>query len=118
VDSGYYEGAEVPIYYDPLVMKVVCWGSTREEARRRLIAALEETVVEGVKTNLAFLHLIRNDPAFASGDYSTRIVEERRLAEKAVSYSHRRLRLPRRRAEKRPAAPGVDAWRVASRMGL
>ncbi len=118
VDSGYYEGAEVPIYYDPLIMKVICWGSTREEARRRLIAALEETVIEGVKTNLAFLHLILNDPAFASGDYNTRIVEERGLAERAASYSHRRLKLPRRRVEKKPAAPGVDAWRVASRMGL
>jgi len=117
VDSGYYEGAEIPVYYDPLIMKVVCWGSTREEARRRLLAAIEETVIEGVRTNLAFLHLVLSDEAFVKGDYSTRIVEERRLVERVRSYSYSSLKLPKRRVEERRVVRVLDAWKAASRMG-
>lgn len=120
VDNGYYEGAEVPIYYDPLLMKIVCWGATREEARRRIIGAIEETIVEGVATNLPLLHLVLNSERFASGDYNTRILEEGGLLEKLSGYAYQRLTLPepRRRAEAAAPArtPAVEAWKLAARL--
>lgn len=117
VDSGYYTGANVPIYYDALIMKVVCWGLTRDEARRRLITALEETIVEGVKTNIAFVHLLLNDPTFAKGDYNTRIVEERGIVEKLKEYSYNRLRLSTPSSHRELVTTArVDAWKLASRL--
>ncbi|RLG46411.1 MAG: acetyl-CoA carboxylase biotin carboxylase subunit, partial [Thermoproteota archaeon] len=53
VDSGVYQGYEVPPYYDPLLFKVVVWGRTREEARVRMLRALMETRVAGIRANLA-----------------------------------------------------------------
>ncbi|MEM1508872.1 MAG: biotin carboxylase N-terminal domain-containing protein [Thermofilaceae archaeon] len=118
VDSGYYAGAHVPIYYDPLIMKVICWGLTRDEARRRLITALEETIIEGVKTNIAFMHLLLNDPAFMRGDYDTRIVEERGIIEKLKEYSYTQLRLAtlNLRREVMTVSAQIDAWKLASRL--
>jgi len=118
VDSGYYAGSEVPLYYDPLIMKVVSWGRSREEARRRLVAALEETVIRGIATNIALLHLVLNDEAFVGGDYNTRILEERGILARLKGYSVRSPSFP---AEEREAVahrpqPLQDLWRVAARV--
>lgn len=118
VDSGYYAGAEVPMYYDPLLMKIVCWGATREEARKRLLAAIEETTVEGVTTNLPLLHLVLSSEAFASGNYNTRILEEGNLLDKLHGYMYRKLATEfRGRKEERPSArqPLIEAWKLAAR---
>jgi acetyl/propionyl-CoA carboxylase alpha subunit len=71
VDAGVEEGDEVSASYDPLIAKLVAHGADRDEALGRLAAALDETVVEGVTTNLAFLRWLVGNPAFRRGELST-----------------------------------------------
>lgn len=75
VDSGVEEGDEVSPFYDPMVAKLVAWGEDREQARQRLLAMLNETVVSGFKTNLAFLQRILGHKAFADEDLDTGFIE-------------------------------------------
>lgn len=58
VDAGMYEGFDVPIYYDPMLAKIIVQGANREEARRRMLRALIETRIEGVATNIPYLRWI------------------------------------------------------------
>ena len=71
VDAGIEEGDEIGASYDPMIAKLVAHGSDREEALAHLRGALDETIVEGVTTNLPFLRWLVAHPAFASGDVST-----------------------------------------------
>ena len=75
VDHGIAAGAAVSAYYDPLIAKIIAHGETREAARRRLIAALEDTVVLGIDTNRRFLAELLAHPAFAEGEISTGFIE-------------------------------------------
>jgi 3-methylcrotonyl-CoA carboxylase alpha subunit len=75
-DSGIEEGSEVPVHYDPLLAKLVTWGATRDESLARMRAALRETVVLGVSTNLARLQATVAHPAFAAGALHTGFLEE------------------------------------------
>jgi acetyl-CoA carboxylase biotin carboxylase subunit len=75
-DSGIYRGYEVPVFYDSLLAKLIVWGADREQARRRLIRALDEFVLEGPHHNLAFHAWLALHPEFAAGNLSTRFVEE------------------------------------------
>ncbi len=81
VDTIAYEQYKVQPYYDSLVAKLVCWADSREVAIARMKRALDEYVVEGIKTNLAFHRRVLRNAAFAAGRYDTRIVEQI-LAEK------------------------------------
>ena len=71
VDSGVAEGDEVSPFYDPMLGKLIAWGENREQARLRLLAMLGDTLVGGVKTNLAFLCRILAHPAFAACELDT-----------------------------------------------
>jgi acetyl-CoA carboxylase biotin carboxylase subunit len=71
VDSGIYEGYEVPIFYDPILSKVISFGRSREEARRRLIRALKEYIIFGIRTNIPYLIKVLESEAFISGKYTT-----------------------------------------------
>jgi acetyl/propionyl-CoA carboxylase alpha subunit len=75
-DSGIYRGYEVPVFYDSLLAKLVVWGSDREQARRRLVRALDEFVLEGPHHNIAFHVWLALHPEFAAGNLSTRFIEE------------------------------------------
>ncbi len=75
-DAGIYPGFEIPIYYDPLLAKLIVWGRNREEARRRLDRALGEYVIEGLRTNLPFHRWIVRHPRFAAGEYDTGFIGE------------------------------------------
>jgi geranyl-CoA carboxylase alpha subunit len=75
VDHGAASGLVLSPYYDPLLAKIVAHGATREEARRRLVAALEDTVALGIETNRGFLIESLRHPAFAAGDISTAFIE-------------------------------------------
>jgi len=75
VDSGVVEGDTISPFYDPMIAKVIAWGETREDARRRLLAMLDETAVGGVKTNLAFLQRILATPQFAAAELDTGFIE-------------------------------------------
>ncbi len=77
VSSGVYEGAEVPPYYDSLLMLVMATGADRNEAIRVMDRALSRGLrVEGVKTNAPLLLSIIRHPKFIQGDYSTRFIQE------------------------------------------
>jgi geranyl-CoA carboxylase alpha subunit len=77
VEHALEPGGEIPPYYDSMVAKVICAGATREEARRKLAAALRELVLLGVETNQAFLLRCLEHPAFAAGAATTGFVAER-----------------------------------------
>jgi geranyl-CoA carboxylase alpha subunit len=74
VDHGLQSGQEVPAHYDSLLAKVIARGETREEARRRLLAALSGLVVLGIPTNRAFLLAALRHPAFVAGAAHTGFV--------------------------------------------
>ena len=74
-DSGVYEGADVPIHYDPLISKLVAWGGDRPEAIARLRRAVSEYVVLGITTTLPFFDRVLRHPAFVSGDVDTGFIE-------------------------------------------
>jgi acetyl-CoA carboxylase biotin carboxylase subunit len=75
VDSGLYTGYRVPPYYDSLIGKLIVYGSTRERCIRRLRRALEEFVVEGMKTTIPLHQRIVRDPEFVAGDYTIKWLE-------------------------------------------
>jgi acetyl-CoA carboxylase biotin carboxylase subunit len=70
-DSGCYEGAEIPVHYDPMISKLVVWGDDRGHALARMRRALDEYQVRGIETNLAFHRRCVRQAAFAAGDYDT-----------------------------------------------
>ena len=71
IDGGVYEGWDVPIYYDPLLAKLVVWAPTRAEAIARLERALAEYHVGGIRTTLPFFREIASDPDFRAGRINT-----------------------------------------------
>jgi acetyl-CoA carboxylase biotin carboxylase subunit len=75
-DAGVYRGYEIPVHYDSLLAKLVVWGEDREHARRRMLRALREYVLEGVRTNLAFHRWLAGHPEFAAGRLSTRFIDD------------------------------------------
>jgi acetyl-CoA carboxylase, biotin carboxylase subunit len=75
-DAGIYRGYEVPVFYDSLLAKLVVWGADRDQARRRMLRALDEYVLDGPRTNLAFHRWLFSHEAFAAGRLSTRFLEE------------------------------------------
>jgi acetyl-CoA carboxylase biotin carboxylase subunit len=76
VDSHVYQGFEISPYYDSMIAKIVCHGLTRDEAIARMRRALEECVIEGVHTTLAFQEEILRDPRFLRADLSTRFLDD------------------------------------------
>jgi acetyl-CoA carboxylase, biotin carboxylase subunit len=77
-DGYVYEGYEIPMYYDPLISKLIAWGRTRKEAIDRMRRALYEYKITGVKTNIKFLERIMDIPQFETGKYTTHFIEQNR----------------------------------------
>jgi acetyl-CoA carboxylase biotin carboxylase subunit len=77
IDEGIYGGYKVPFNYDSLLLKVMAWGNTREEAVSRMERALAEMKIEGIKTTIPFHRLALEDEAFISGYYTTDFVDKR-----------------------------------------
>jgi acetyl-CoA carboxylase biotin carboxylase subunit len=75
VDSGLYTGYRVPPYYDSMIAKLIVYGTTRERCIMRLNRALEEFVVEGMKTTVPLHQRIARDPEFNAGDYTIKWLE-------------------------------------------
>jgi acetyl-CoA/propionyl-CoA carboxylase, biotin carboxylase, biotin carboxyl carrier protein len=75
VDSGIEAGEEISQAYDPLIAKLITYGATREEARRRMLRALDEYVIEGASTTIPWHRLMLSDERFVKGDYNTATVE-------------------------------------------
>ncbi|HWT11208.1 MAG TPA: acetyl-CoA carboxylase biotin carboxylase subunit [Allosphingosinicella sp.] len=83
VDSGLYSGYRVPPYYDSMIAKLIVYGTSRAGAMRRLRRALEEFVVDGIKTTIPLHQALLEDPEFQAGDYTIKWLEEW-LAREAV----------------------------------
>ncbi len=76
VDGSIYEGIEIPLYYDPLIAKLIVWGKDRNEALDRTQRALQEFKIAGVRNNLKFLERIIQAEDFIKGDYTTHFIEQ------------------------------------------
>jgi len=74
-DSGVVSGAEISVYYDPLISKLVAWADTREHVLDRMARALSEYVIRGIKTNIPFHQRVLQHPAFRRGEYDTSFIE-------------------------------------------
>ena len=82
VDDAYEEGMEVPIYYDPMLSKLITYGKNREEAIALMIKAIDNYHVEGVATTLPFGKFVMQHEAFRSGEFDTGFVKKYYDAEK------------------------------------
>ena len=76
VDSGIHAGSLISVFYDSLLAKVICWGRNRDQARNRLISALNGYHVEGVITNIDFVNRILNLEAFSKARLTTDFIPE------------------------------------------
>ena len=136
-DGGITQGAEVSIYYDPMISKLAAWGRTRLEAIDRLRRALDEYNVDGIKTTLPFFRLLVRDPEFVEGRLDTGFiprfnqrqaeaerheVDEEEAIERDVALIV--AALDYQRAQKklsenhRPPSEEQSRWRLAGRSAL
>ncbi len=74
LDDGYAEGMDIPIYYDPMLSKLITYGSNRHEAIQKMLEAIDLYEIEGVATTLAFGKFVFKHPAFLSGQFNTHFV--------------------------------------------
>jgi propionyl-CoA carboxylase alpha chain len=76
VDDGFEEGMEIPIYYDPMIAKLIVHARTRQEAIERMIRAIDEYKIRGVKTTLPFCRYVLLHEAFVSGKFDTNFIHK------------------------------------------
>lgn len=76
VDDGFEQGMNIPIYYDPMISKLITYGKDREEAIKRMLRAIDDYKIVGVKNTLAFGTYVMNHPKFIEGDFTTNFVKE------------------------------------------
>ena len=100
VDDGFEQGMDIPIYYDPMIAKLVTHGATRAEAIARMLRAIEEYQITGIETTLAFGTYVLRHPAFVSGDFDTNFIKDH--------FSP---------ADLAPQAPDADTAHVAAALG-
>jgi acetyl-CoA carboxylase biotin carboxylase subunit len=131
-DSGMYEGFEIPIYYDPIISKLVAWGKDRTEAIARMKRALAEYVVTGVKTTIPFHIRVMNNRHFIEGNFDTNFIdkvffkeeEARKLANEEVALVTAAIQVftgERKRAvaqQPGEAAGPVSMWKYSTRPGI
>lgn len=76
VDNGFEQGMDVPIYYDPMLSKLITYGKTREEAIELMITAIKNYHIEGIQTTLPFGRFVCEHDAFRSGNFDTHFVKK------------------------------------------
>jgi acetyl-CoA carboxylase biotin carboxylase subunit len=76
VDDGFEEGMDIPIYYDPMIAKLIIHGKNRNEAIARMVRAIDEYEITGCQTTLSFCRWAIQHPAFVSGDFDTHFVKK------------------------------------------
>jgi len=76
VDTGVFEGAEISMYYDPMIAKLVTYGETRDEAIALQRKALDEYYIRGIENNMSFLSALMAHPRFQAGDMTTNFIPE------------------------------------------
>lgn len=75
VDSGIYDRYVIPPYYDSLIAKIIVRGQTRDETIRKLLVALDECIIGGIKTNMDLHRKILNYPDFLMGKVHTQLID-------------------------------------------
>jgi propionyl-CoA carboxylase alpha chain len=76
VDDGYYQGMKIPIFYDPMIAKLIVHGKDRPEAIQRMIRAIDEYRINGLSTTLEFCKFVMCHQAFRSGKYDTNFIQD------------------------------------------
>jgi 3-methylcrotonyl-CoA carboxylase alpha subunit len=122
VDSGVIQGDAITPNYDPMIAKLIVWGANREQALARMAAALAQTRIVGLRTNVAFLSRLCANPAFAAGEVHTGLIEQERaqLLPEGGFLPYRALLLamsPAPRAASADPFAANDGWRVNSLAG-
>jgi len=85
VDNGFEQGMDIPIYYDPMLSKLITYGKTRQEAIQLMLKAIDDYKIEGVKTTLPFGRFVCQHEAFQSGNFNTHFVKNYYTPEKLKS---------------------------------
>jgi acetyl-CoA carboxylase biotin carboxylase subunit len=138
-DCGIYSGWDVPIYYDPILAKLIVWAEDRESACRRMSAALDDYIIMGIRTCIAFLKDVVRHPEFRAGRTTTSFIKKHfedwkpdqadegklRLALAAAAFNEMTraaTTLAGRRGEQSPERKGFPSpwqilghWRIGSR---
>jgi propionyl-CoA carboxylase alpha chain len=86
VDDAFVEGMDIPIYYDPMIAKLVVWGNTREEAIENTLNAIDKYQISGLNTTLDFGKYVLKHEAFRSGDFDTNFIKHY-FSDPSVMYS-------------------------------
>jgi acetyl-CoA carboxylase biotin carboxylase subunit len=87
VDDGFEEGMDIPIYYDPMISKLITFGKDRKEAINRMIRAIDDYKIIGVETTLPFCKFVLNHKAFTSGNFDTHFVKHHFSPEMLITES-------------------------------
>ena len=122
LDSGIYEGFEIPVFYDPLIAKLICWAPDRISCISRMSRALSEYRIIGVKTILPLLTGIMRDAHFMKGELSTHFLEhfktdkteidhEKLAAIAAVSEKIAKRKSP----EQHTSTKRINLWKMVGR---
>ena len=82
VDDGFEEGMDIPIYYDPMISKLITHGKDREEARQRMIRAIDDYHISGLETTMSFCKFAMQHENFISGEFDTHFVSKHFTPEK------------------------------------
>lgn len=88
VDDGFEEGMEVPIYYDPMIAKLITFGATRAEAMQKMRVAIDDYHIKGIETTLSFGRFVLDHEAFISGQFDTNFVKEHYSPEAILADQH------------------------------
>lgn len=128
VDSGVHEGFEVPIYYDPLIAKLLVWAPTRKNAISRMKRALAEYDIRGIKTSIPFHILVMGHPRFMEGDYDTTFIDKvlGKIEYKKNNYGvaaissviGKMLSSERARTPTAKHGAAISPWKIAGRQAL
>ena len=93
VDNGFEQGMDIPIYYDPMLSKLITYGATREEAIQTMIQAIDNYKVEGVSTTLPFGKFVFEHEAFRSGNFDTHFVKKYYSVEKLKAQTQKEAQI-------------------------
>jgi len=126
VDSGVYQDYEVPVYYDPLIAKLLVWAPDRKQAIRRMHRALSEYMIVGVQSTIGFLKSVMEDRRFHKGDFDTHFIEETETTSSKVPGEEIKAagivaalayhtQSQKRRIGSGDASTGINPWKLTGR---
>ena len=121
LDNGVYEGFEIPVNYDPLISKLIVWADTRELAIKRMVRALKEYKILGIKTTIDYLREIMEDEKFQKGEINTHFLEhfkrnsETKISDEIVAIAALSDRLTERSKKVEGGGIKQSLWKVIGR---